>query len=169
MQPLALIILELGMIKVAASSRSSKKYVIKLLRFESRKITFLCLLWKGSIFKPKKNCIKNGLKTFFLSCSHIFSFFYVRSPFFFLQESFERSYVIGNLATATLEKRDIALGISPRVVWLIPRKVGPISSLPGARTNLKVPQVPKLRPPTESLTYKICAWQNMEITNCREN
>ena len=44
LQPLALIILKLGMIKVAVSNWSSKIYVMKLLRFASRKIMFLCLL-----------------------------------------------------------------------------------------------------------------------------
>ena len=41
------------------------------------------------------------------------------------------------LATATLEKRKTDLGTSPRVVRLIPRRAGSISSLYGAKTNLK--------------------------------
>ena len=44
LQPLALIILKLGMIKVALSNRCSKKSVLKLLRFESLKIMFVYLL-----------------------------------------------------------------------------------------------------------------------------
>ena len=38
-------------------------------------------------------------------------------------------------ATATIEKRETGLGTSPRVVKLIPRRAGPISSLYGANTN----------------------------------
>ena len=50
------------MIKVAVSNWSSKKSAMKLLRFESHKIMFFCLLWKGPIFEPKKkSCIINGL------------------------------------------------------------------------------------------------------------
>ena len=41
------------------------------------------------------------------------------------------------LATATLEKRETDLGTSPRVVRLIPRRTGSISSLYGVKTNLK--------------------------------
>ena len=41
------------------------------------------------------------------------------------------------LATATLEKRETGLGTSPRVVGLIPRRAGSISSLYGAITDLK--------------------------------
>ena len=41
------------------------------------------------------------------------------------------------LATATLEKRKTDLGTSPRVVRLIPSRAGSISSLYGAKTNLK--------------------------------
>ena len=40
-------------------------------------------------------------------------------------------------ATATLEKRKTDLGTSPRVVRLIPRRAGSISSLYRAKTNLK--------------------------------
>ena len=55
LQPLALILLKLWMIKVAVSNWSSKKYVMKLFRFESHKIImFFCLLWKGPIFEPQK-------------------------------------------------------------------------------------------------------------------
>ena len=43
----------------------------------------------------------------------------------------------GILATATVEKRKTDLGTSPRVVRLIPRSAGSISSLHGAKTNLK--------------------------------
>ena len=50
------------MIKVGVSNWSSKKSVMKLLRFESHKIMFYCLLWKGPIFEPKKSCIINGLR-----------------------------------------------------------------------------------------------------------
>ena len=41
------------------------------------------------------------------------------------------------LATATIEKRETGLGTSPRVVKLIPRRAVSISSLHGAKTNLK--------------------------------
>ena len=41
------------------------------------------------------------------------------------------------LATATLEKRKTDLGTSPRVLRLIPRRAGSISTLYGAKTNLK--------------------------------
>ena len=61
LQPLALIILKLGMIKVAVSNWSSKKSVMELLRFESRNIyVFFCLLWKGPIFERQKNLHNKG-------------------------------------------------------------------------------------------------------------
>ena len=41
------------------------------------------------------------------------------------------------LATATLEKRKTDLGTSPRVVKLLPRRAGSISSLYGAKPDLK--------------------------------
>ena len=41
------------------------------------------------------------------------------------------------IATATLKKRKTGLGTSPRVVRLIPRRPGSISSLYGANTDLK--------------------------------
>ena len=41
------------------------------------------------------------------------------------------------IATAILEERETGLGTSPRVVRLIPRKAGSISSPYGAKTNLK--------------------------------
>ena len=44
LQPQPLIILKLGVIKVAVSNWSSKKSVLKLLRFESHKVMFICLL-----------------------------------------------------------------------------------------------------------------------------
>ena len=42
-----------------------------------------------------------------------------------------------NLATATIEKRQTGLGTSSRVVKVIPRRAGSISSLYGAKSNLK--------------------------------
>ena len=56
--------------------------------------------------------------------------------FFFLERKWknEQSEI---LATATIEKRENGLGTSPRVVKLIPRRAGSISSLYGALTNLK--------------------------------
>ena len=42
------------------------------------------------------------------------------------------------LATATLQKREADVGTSPRVVRIIPRRAGSISSLDGAKTILKV-------------------------------
>ena len=42
-----------------------------------------------------------------------------------------------NLATATIEKRQTGLGTSSRVVKVIPRRAGSISSLYGAKPNLK--------------------------------
>ena len=47
-----------------------------------------------------------------------------------------------NLATATLEERKTDLGTSPRVVRLIPRRAGSISSLYGAKPNLKAKKYP---------------------------
>ena len=46
------------------------------------------------------------------------------------------------LETATREKRETGLGTSPRVVKLIPRRAGSISSLYGAKTNLKAKKSP---------------------------
>ena len=46
------------------------------------------------------------------------------------------------IATATIEKRYTGLGTSPSVVKLIPRRVGSISSLYGAKTNLKTNKSP---------------------------
>ena len=45
------------------------------------------------------------------------------------------------LATVTLEKRETDLGISLRVVRLIPTRTGSISSLYGAKTNLKAKNI----------------------------
>ena len=42
------------------------------------------------------------------------------------------------LVTATLLKRETALGTSPRVVRLIPTRAGHISVLYGQKTNMKV-------------------------------
>ena len=66
LQPIALIILKLGMIKVAVSNWSSKKSVMKLLRFESHKIScFFAFCEKGPFSKLKKSCIANGLAKHF--------------------------------------------------------------------------------------------------------
>ena len=58
------------------------------------------------------------------------------------------------VATATLEKRETDLGTSPRVVRLIPRRAGSISSLYGAITNLKAKKAlfvtPQKSPPEET-------------------
>ena len=63
LQRLALIILKLGMVKVAVSNWSSKKSVMKLLCFESNKIglRFFAFCEKGPIFNLKKYGITNGL------------------------------------------------------------------------------------------------------------
>ena len=45
--------------------------------------------------------------------------------------------IVEVLATATLEKRETGLGTSARVVRIIPRRAGSISSLHGGKTNLK--------------------------------
>ena len=42
-----------------------KTYVMKLLRFESHNIMFLCLFRKGPIFEPKNSCTTNGLNALF--------------------------------------------------------------------------------------------------------
>ena len=60
-------ILKLGMIKVGVSNWSSKKSVMKLLRFESHLIMFYYVFLpfvKRVIFEPKKSCIINGLRLF---------------------------------------------------------------------------------------------------------
>ena len=61
LQSLGLIILKLGMIKVAVSNGTSKKSVIKLLRFESDKMGFFAFCEKGPFLNLKKSCIINGL------------------------------------------------------------------------------------------------------------
>ena len=62
LQPLACVILKLGMIKVAVSNWSSKKPMMKLLHFESHMIMFFCLDEKGPFLNLKKSCIINGLR-----------------------------------------------------------------------------------------------------------
>ena len=63
------------------------------------------------------------------------------------------------LATVTIEKRENGLGTSPRVVELIPRRAGSISSLYGALTNLKAKklclQPQKKSPPHETALLHI--------------
>ena len=64
--------------------------------------------------------------------------------FFFLERKLknEQSEI---LATATIEKRENGLGTSPRVVKLIPRRAGSISSLYGALTNLEAKKLCNLK------------------------
>ena len=54
------------------------------------------------------------------------------------------------IATAILEERETGLGTSPRVVRLIPRKAGSISSPYGAKTNLKEKKKVCLQPKEKS-------------------
>ena len=48
-----------------------------------------------------------------------------------------KNELVRNFATATIENRENVLGTSPRVVKLVPRRAGSVSSLYGAITNLK--------------------------------
>ena len=62
----------------------------------------------------------------------------VWSPFFSGKKIENELLIVRKIiATATIEKRENGLGTSPRVVELIPRRAGSISSLLGAKTNLK--------------------------------
>ena len=57
--------------------------------------------------------------------------------FFFLARKLKNEPSPKFSSTATIEKRETDLGTSPRVARLIPRRAGSISSLYGAKTNLK--------------------------------
>ena len=78
LQPLACVILKLGMIKAAVSNWGSKKYVMKLLRFESHPIMFFFAFDEKSPFlNLKKSCIIRPFRPLFMgaeSCEKSESF-----------------------------------------------------------------------------------------------
>ena len=57
--------------------------------------------------------------------------------FYFSNKKMKNELVRNFWQLRTIEKRETGLGTSPRVVRLIPRRAGSISSLNGAITNLK--------------------------------